>query len=138
MGSQASLWPILLTAAVAVGIAFLVPVLLELRRSARRLTSVLAIAERSFGPLLQDLNATVQNLDRVTSDIGAVTDDVRVFSTSIRQVGRSVGALNCVLAAAGLWWGGRPAALQAGIGAGLRYLTKNLFRRNLLGKGGTS
>ena len=120
MGSQASLWPIILTAAVAVGIAFLIPVLFELRRSAKRLTSVLAIAERSFGPLLHDLNASVQNLDRVTSDIGAVTGDVRVFSTSIRQVGRSVGVLNGLLAATGLWWGARPAALQARLGAGLR------------------
>jgi hypothetical protein len=48
MGSQAGIWLIILTVAVAVGIGFLVPVLFELRRSAKRLTSVLTIAENPW------------------------------------------------------------------------------------------
>ena len=39
MGSQAGVWLIILTVAVAVGIGFLVPVLFELHRSTKRLTS---------------------------------------------------------------------------------------------------
>lgn len=138
MGSQASIWPIILAVAVTVGVGFLIPVLLELRRSARRLTSVLALAERSFDPLLRDLDAAVQNLDRVTTEIGAVTDDVRVFSTSMRQVGSSVGVVSGLLSLAGLSLGARPAAWQAGIAAGLRYLRRNLFTRNLMTKGDPS
>ena len=129
MGSQAGIWLIILTVAVAVGIGFLVPVLFELRRSAKRLTSVLTIAEQSLDPLLRDLNATVQKLDRVTSDIGAVTDDVRVFSGSIRRVGRSVEELSGVVSVASSGFGAALPAMKIGIGAGMTYLARNLFRK---------
>jgi uncharacterized protein YoxC len=129
MGSQAGIWLIILTVAVAVGIGFLVPVLFELRRSAKRLTSVLTIAEQSLDPLLRDLNATVQKLDRVTSDIGAVTDDVRVFSGSIRRVGRRVEEVSGLVSGASFGVGAGLSALQVGIGAGLTYLARNLFRK---------
>ncbi|MGD1148840.1 MAG: DUF948 domain-containing protein [Thermoanaerobaculaceae bacterium] len=125
MGCQANIWLIILTVAVAVGISFLVPVLFELRRSAKRLTSVLAIAEQSLDPLLRDLSATLKNLDRVTSDIGAVTDDVRVVSGSIRRVGKNVKELRSLVSVAGLGL----AALPVGIGVGLTHLARKLFRK---------
>ena len=131
MGSQANIWLIILTVAVAIGIGFLVPVLVELRRSARRLTSVLTIAEQSLNPLLRDLDATVQKLDRVTSNIGAVTDDVRVFSGSIRRLGRSVGELSSLASGAGFGFGAVLPALTVGVKTGLTYLTKNLFRKGV-------
>jgi uncharacterized protein YoxC len=129
IGSQAGIWLIILTVGVAVGIGFLVPVLFELRRSAKRLTSVLTIAEKSLDPLLRDLNATVQKLDRAMSDIGAVTDDVRLFSGSIRRVGRSVEELSGLVSVASSGFGAGLAALQVGIGAGLTSLARNLFRK---------
>jgi hypothetical protein len=133
MGSQAGIWLIILTVAVAVGIGFLVPVLFELRRSAKRLTSVLTIAEQSLDPLLRDLDATVKRLNLVTSDIGAVTDDVRVFSGSIRRVGRRVEELSGLVSVGSSGFGAALPALQVGIGVGLTYLARNLFR-----KGGSS
>ena len=127
MGSQPGLWLIILTVAVAIGIGFLIPVLIELRRSARKLTSVLAITERSLDPLLRDLDATVQKLDRVAGDIGSVADDVRGFSGSIRRVGRNVEGLSG-LVSVGRLGAGIP-ALRIGIGVGLTYLARNLFRK---------
>ncbi len=129
MGSQANLWLIILTVAVAVGIGFLVPVLIELRRSAKKLTTVLTIAEQSLDPLLRDLDATVQKLDRVTNDIGAVTDDVRAFSASMRRVGRNVGELSGLVSVASFGFGTVLPALKVGIGAGLTFLVRNLFRK---------
>ena len=129
MGSQAGIWLVILTVAVAVGIGFLVPVLFELRRSAKRLTSVLTIAEQSLVPLLRDLNATVQKLDRVTGDIGSVTDDVRVFSGSVRRVGSRIGELSGMVSIGRFGFRARLAALLVGIGVGLAYLARSLFRK---------
>ena len=131
MGSQTDIWLIILTVVFAVGIGFVVPVLFELRRSAKRLTSILTIAERSLDPLLGDLNATVHELDRVTGNIGAVTDDVRVFSGSVRRIGRSVGELSGLVSVATAGFGARLAAVQAGIGAGVRSLATNFFRKGV-------
>ena len=128
MGSQAGFWLIILTVAVAVGIGFSLPVLVELRRSAKRLTSVLTIAEQSLDPLLRDLNATVQRLDRVTGEIGAVADDVHALTGSVRRVGRSVGELSLVAPAAILGFGAGRAAQGAGIVTDLTYLARRLFR----------
>lgn len=127
MGGQAGIWLVILTVAVAVGIGFLVPVLLELRRSAKRLTSVLTITEQALVPLLHDLNATLQKLDLVTSDVGSVTDDVRVLSSSIRRVGTRVGELNGPVSVASLGVYAGRAALKVGIPAGLTYLARNLL-----------
>ena len=129
MGSQASIWLIILAVAVAVGIGFLVPVLFELRRSAKRLTSVLIIAEQSLDPLLRDLHATVRRVARVANDIGSVTDDVRAFSGSVRRVGRSVEKMSGLVSVASFGIGARLAALWVGTGAGLTYLARNLLRR---------
>jgi hypothetical protein len=129
MGGQTGIWLIILTVVFAVGMGFLVPVLFELRRSAKRLTSVLTITDQSLGPLLGDLSATVHELDRVTSNIGAVTDDVRVFSGAIRRVGRSAEELSGLVSVASVGIGARLAALRVGIGAGLTYLARDLFRK---------
>jgi uncharacterized protein YoxC len=131
MGGQTGIWLIVLTVVFAVGMGFLVPVLFELRRSAKRLTSVLTIAEQSLGPLLGDVNATVHELDRVTGNIGAVTDDVRVLSGSIRRVGKKVEELSGLVSVASLGFGARLAAVQAGIGAAVRSLATNFFRREV-------
>ena len=129
MVGQGSIWLSILTVAVAVGIGFLVPVLFELRRSAKRLTAVLTIAEQSLVPLLRDLNATVQKLDRVTGDIGAVTDDVRVFSGSVRRVGSRVAELSGLASVVRFGFRARLAALLVGVGVGLAYLVRSLFRK---------
>ena len=112
MGSQAGLWLVILTAAIAVGVAFLVPVVIELRRSAKRLTAVLTIAEHSLGPLLRDLDGAVQRLDRVTDNIGEVTDDVRMVSGSARRFGRTVGELGALVLVSGLGFGAARAAVR--------------------------
>jgi uncharacterized protein YoxC len=129
MSSPTVIWMIILTGAVAVGIGFLVPVLFELRRSAKKLTSVLTIIERSLDPLLHDLNATVRKLDLVTADIGALTSDVRVFTGSARRVGRSVEELSGLVSTITFWPATRLGALRAGVGVGLNYLAKNLLRK---------
>jgi hypothetical protein len=129
MGGPAGIWLIVLGVAVAVGIGFLVPVLFELRRSAARLTSVLAIAEQSLPPLLHDLDTTVQRLALVTGNVGAVTDDVRVLSGSIRRVGNSVGKLSRFGSFGGFGSSTRLIAVQVGIGVGLTYLVRKLFRK---------
>lgn len=129
MGNDAGIWLIILTGAVAVGIGFLVPVLFELRRSAKRLTSVLTIAEQSLDPLVRDVDATVRGVARVANDIGSVTDDVRAFSGSVRRVGRNVENLSGLVSVVSFGIGARLAALWVGTGAGLTYLARNLLRR---------
>jgi uncharacterized protein YoxC len=132
MTSASNVLLVVLAVAVAAGTLFLIPVLLELRRTVRTLNGVLKITEESLAPTLRELRATLENLDRITSDINTVTDDVRVFSGSIRQVGKDIHELNSLIAALGGGIGSKLAGLRAGIGAGVSY-----FARNLVRKGGT-
>jgi uncharacterized protein YoxC len=121
-----------LAIAVIAGILFMIPVLLELRRTVRTLNSILKITEESLSPTLTELRKTLENLDRITTDISTVTDDVRVFSGSIRQVGKDVRELTGLINVLGGGVGTKIAGLRAGVGAGFAYLAKNLLR-----KGGT-
>jgi uncharacterized protein YoxC len=134
MTANSGVWFMVLAAAIAAGILFLIPVLLELRRAVRTLNSVLKIAEDSLAPTLRELRSTLENLDRISSDISTVTDDVRVFSGSIRQVGRDVQELSGLINALGGGIGTKIAGLRAGIGTGVGYLARNLFKK----KGGHS
>ncbi len=133
MGSPAGIGVLILAVAVAIAIGCLVPVLLELRRTTRRLTSVLRIAEENLEPALAELRGTLRNLDRITNDLGAVTEDARAVSGSVRKVGRNVATLSSLASAVALALGARAEGLKAGLGAGGIYLAKNFF-----GKGARS
>lgn len=115
--------------AVIVGVLFTIPVLLELRRAIRTLNSILKVTEESLSPTLRELRATLENLDRITTDVSTVTDDVRVFSGSIRQVGKDVRELSGLINVLGGDVGAKMSGLRAGVGAGLAYLAKNLFKK---------
>ena len=121
-----------LALAVVAGIAFIVPVLLELRRAVRTLNSVLKITEESLAPTLRELRSTLANLDRITSDVNSVTDDIRMFSGSLRQVGKDLHELRDVVGLLGGGLGAKVAGLRAGISTGFRYMAHNLLK-----KGGT-
>jgi uncharacterized protein YoxC len=129
MGSPANLWLIVLAVAVAVGIGFLVPLLVELRRSAKRLTSVLTISEESLPSLLRDMRITLHHMDRVAGDMEEVTGDVRGVTRSVRQVGTSLALVSGAVSVLGLGFGARAAGMKAGLGAGALYLAKHLFTK---------
>jgi len=124
-----SIWLVIIAGAVALGVLFLIPLLLELRRTVRTLTGVLQTTEEQLVPTLRELRSTLANLDRITADVSTVTDDVRVFSGSLRQVGKDVQELSGLLSALGGGFGARVHGLRAGINAGLGYLTKNMLKR---------
>lgn len=132
MTSASSILLVVLAAAVGVAVLFLVPVLVELRRTVRTLNSVLKITEESLAPTLRDLRSTLANLDRITGDVNAVTDDFRTFSGSLRQVGKDIHELREVVGLLGGGIGAKAAGLRAGIGTGFRYLAHNFLK-----KGGT-
>ncbi|HWR97902.1 MAG TPA: DUF948 domain-containing protein [Candidatus Methanoperedens sp.] len=121
-----------LAVAVAALTLFLIPVLLELRRTVRSLNAVLKITEESLAPTMRELRSTLVNLDRITSDINSVTDDVRLFSGSLRQVGKDLHELREVVGLLGGGLGAKLAGLRAGIGTGFKFLAHNLLK-----KGGT-
>jgi uncharacterized protein YoxC len=129
MTSTSNILVTVLAVAIAAGVLFLIPVLLELRRAVRTLNSVLKITEESLAPTLRELRTTLENLDRITSDVSTVTDDVRVFSGSLRQVGKDVKELSSMVGLLGGGIGAKMAGLRAGVGAGVSYLAKNLLRK---------
>jgi uncharacterized protein YoxC len=129
MTSGSELWVVVLAGAILVGVLFLIPVLLELRRAVRSLTAILKITEESLTPTLRDLRSTLANLDRITADVSTVTDDVRVFTGSIRQVGKDIEELSGLVSVLGGGIGTKIAALRAGIVTGVVYLVKNLFHK---------
>ena len=118
-----------LAIAVSVGILFMIPVLLEMRRAVHTLNSILKVTEESLSPTLNELRKTLENLDRITTDISTVTDDARVFSGSIRQVGKDVRELSGLINVLGGGVGAKITGIRAGVGAGVSYLAKNLLRK---------
>jgi uncharacterized protein YoxC len=132
MTSAANVLLVVLACAVALATLFLIPVLLELRRTVRTLNSVLKITEESLAPTLRELRSTLANLDRITSDVNSVTDDIRLFSGSLRQVGKDLHELREVVGLLGGGLGAKVAGLRAGISTGFRYMAHNLLK-----KGGT-
>lgn len=131
MTTSTGILVMVLAGAVVAGILFLVPVLLELRRSVRTLNSVLKIAEESLSPTLRELRATLENLNRITGDISTVTDDVRVFSGSVRQVGKDLNEMRGLIAALGGGIGTKLTGLRAGVVASASYLATNLFKKGV-------
>jgi uncharacterized protein YoxC len=109
-----------------VQVFFLVPVLVELRRSLVLLSTYM---DDGLKPALEELRAALRSLRAVSDDVGGITSDVREVSRSVVEIGHTVSAINGLLETVGSSVTVRAAGVKAGIRAAIKYLAKNLIRK---------
>lgn len=123
------LWIALISIAFLAVVGFLIPVLLELRKSAKSFTNFLKTTEDSLKPTLEELQQTLKSLRKVTDDVNAVTEDVKTLSGAIGDVGRNLKGLSELLSEVSSEAVIKVSGLRVGIRTALEVLLKNLLKR---------
>jgi uncharacterized protein YoxC len=116
----------IIAATLLVLVLFIVPMTVELRKTLVLLSKYL---DDGLKPALEELEATLKSIRAISDDVGGITSDAREVSQSVVEVGRTISAINGLLANVGLSASVRAVSLRAGVRAALEYLAKNLIRK---------
>ncbi|MGC2061363.1 MAG: DUF948 domain-containing protein [Thermodesulfovibrionales bacterium] len=121
-----NIWLIIIAVALGAVAAYLVPLLVELRRTVEALRNTI---ERNLNPALDELQKNLRTLNNVTGNVEQVTEDVKIFSRAVGDVGRSVSAVNALVSSTGASTAIRVMSLRTGVTAAIGFILANLLKR---------
>ncbi|MHB8882406.1 MAG: DUF948 domain-containing protein [Thermodesulfovibrionales bacterium] len=121
-----NIWLIIIAVSLGAVAAFLVPLLLELRRTVLALRETV---ETRLNPTLEELQKNLRTMNSITENVDAVTTNVRQFSQAVNDVGHTISAVNAMVNFAGSSAAVRLISLRTGISAAVGYLVTNLVRK---------
>jgi uncharacterized protein YoxC len=109
--------------AVALMAAFVIPMLLELKRT---LASLRQTMEQNLAPTLDELQVMLKSVHSISDNVNDITVDVKQLSSAVGQVGKKIQTANAVVDAVSSSLTIRTLSLSAGIRAALSYIIANL------------
>ena len=121
-----NIWLIIIAVVLGAVAAFLIPLLLELRRTVEALRCTI---ERNLNPALDELQKNLRTLNSVTGNVEQVTEDVKLLSRAIGDIGRSLSAVNTIVTSTGASALISAMSLRTGVAAALGFVLTNLLRR---------
>jgi uncharacterized protein YoxC len=110
----------------ALGLGFFIPVILELRRTLSRATSLLDKTEGQLNSTLAEVDLTLKSVRKITDDINSVTGDVTDVSTAVSHVAKDFREISHSLKKASHKTAGSMGALKAGLNAAAGVFLSNI------------
>jgi uncharacterized protein YoxC len=108
-------------------VAFLIPALIEMRKTAVSVRTYVTDVETQIQPILKELRELTANLRVFTDAVASRSDEVKSFMVSLGDTGRNIRKINVVvgevaglLCRSSLWLTGLKAAGQYAVGRILR------------------
>lgn len=117
---------VIIAVLLAIITGFLVPLLIEVRRT---VASLRKTVEEKVDPVLEELRPTMTNMQHISDNVNEVTSHAKEFSKSIGDIGHTISVVNGLIEGVGSSTAIKVVSLRAGIGAALGYLLKNLLRK---------
>lgn len=104
-------------------VAFLIPALIEIRKTAVSVRTYVTDVESQMQPILKELRELTANLRIFTDAVASRSDEVKSFMVSLGDTGRNISKINVVvgevaglLCRSSLWLTGLKAAGQYAVG----------------------
>ena len=119
----------IITLASVVGLVVLIFVMIELRKTIKKLGEFITTTETSLKPTLEELPYTVRNIRHITDNVATVTDDIKVLAVSVRQAGENIHRASGYIEAATSTSVVHMSGLKAGIRAGIGVLIRNVVSK---------
>jgi uncharacterized protein YoxC len=119
MTIQVDIFVLIITLVCVVLAAFLVPLLFQLKRTARDVDALIDDLRRELVPTLREIRETAQHLNRAAAELETGAEKTAPLFDSIGEVGESIRSVNSFFHkdlsryagnAAGLWLGIRAAS----------------------------
>jgi len=105
---------------------FLVPLLLELKKT---VISLRNITENNLKPALDELQLTLKSARCVSDNVNEITADIKEVADSLTGVSTRIHAVTGIIDALSSSASVKALSLKAGMTAGLTYLLTNLLRK---------
>ncbi len=77
--------------------AFLIPAIIELRKTAIATRDFLAMTEMELHPALKELRQLLMELKDMADSAAGGMDDVKVFMSSLGEAGRNIHSVNSII-----------------------------------------
>lgn len=119
----------IITAALIILLAFLIPVILQIRKTAKSAENFFKVTRESLTPLLSELKESVERLNRVTGGVEDSIKNVQHLAKAIGEIGTLVDGLNNFVKQTGLSFSVKTASLGVGIKTALSVLAKGLIKK---------
>lgn len=117
---------IVLTITAVLMVAFLIPFLIETRRTVITLRKAV---EEKLNPALDELQINLRSMRNVSDNISEISSDLRKFSRSVSEIGDTVHSVKGVVDAIGSSASVEVLSLKSGVRAALEYLLINSLRK---------
>ncbi|HET6419662.1 MAG TPA: DUF948 domain-containing protein [Geobacteraceae bacterium] len=76
---------------------FLIPVLLEIKKTAATVRTYITDVDSELKPILREMRELTMDLRALADSIASRSDDVRTFMTAVGETGRNVSRINAVI-----------------------------------------
>ncbi|RNC73226.1 MAG: DUF948 domain-containing protein [Desulfuromonadales bacterium] len=76
---------------------FLVPAVIEIRRTLTALRTLIANTDTELKPILSELQGTLADLKVVTEGVAGKVEDVQVFMDAVGDTGRNIRTINSAI-----------------------------------------
>ncbi len=117
---------IIIAVAVVIVVFFLVPLIIEARKT---MISLRKTTEEYLNPALTELQLTSRNLRDICDNVTDITDDVKRFSHAVSDVGRTIGTVRGLVDGVGTSASIRAISLRVGVKTALQYLFSNILKK---------
>lgn len=121
---------VVIAAVVVILLGFLIPVILQLRKTAKSAENFLKVIQESLTPLLSELKESAERLNKISEDIEDSVSNVRHLTNAIGEIGAMVDEVNNFVKQTGLSFSIKTASIGAGIKAALGVLAKGIIKKS--------
>ncbi len=110
-------------------VAFSIPAILQIRKTAKSVEDFLKSTEGSLNPLLVELKEGIERINKTTKGILESVADVQYLTKSIREIGMLIDEVSNLLRQTGSSFIVKTACIGVGIKTALGVLVKGLIKK---------
>jgi len=117
--------------AVIVLVAFLIPVLLQIKRTAKATEDFLRTTQDSLNPLLIRLEETVEKSYQVADKLDESISNIRHLTNAVGETGAIIDDINSMIKHINTFISGTMSSFGAGIKTALSVLTQGIIKKEV-------
>ncbi|HEC97960.1 MAG TPA: DUF948 domain-containing protein [Nitrospirae bacterium] len=120
---------VIIAVVVIISAGFLIPVLIEFRKTMKRLNEFLYTTGKELPPAIDELKQTLENLRKIAGDLQSVTGGIREISNVLTDTARNVRSVSGIISRVGTETNAVMAGLKTGVKTAIGVFLKNLLRK---------
>lgn len=119
----------IIAGALIVLVAFLIPVILQIKRTAKAAEDFLLITRESLNPLLKKLQETVEKTNQIAEKLDESISNVQHLTKSVGETGAIIDDINRLIRQIGTFMSVTMSNFGVGIKTALSVLTQGIIKK---------